>query len=174
MWLGIHWCHSLPLLVIYSPRLLICLQGECTVGRERGHWNLTFPTVSADPQNPKPCPPSAAQRVPPAANFSLSIYEGTDTLGHLGCTISEDNTKGISEVLVCTYLQDHGRFAQAVFWAPVTYGSFAWLMKCTPIPMVWTIFKRECFFFSEKKKVCMIFVMWIEKLYSPQILETCN
>lgn len=42
---------------------------------------------------------------------------------------------------------------RAVFWAAVTWESFAWLMKCTPIPTVWTIFKREYFFFWEEKSV---------------------
>lgn len=114
-----------PSMVIYSPRLLICLQEECTVGRERGHWNQTFPqslqTLAWRYTKSQALSTLSSMVSATCCYFLpfLSIHKGTDTPGHLGCIISEDNTKEISEVLVCTwesslpgYLQDHGTFGQ--------------------------------------------------------------
>lgn len=170
-------------MVIYSPRLLICLQEECTVGRERGHWNQTFPqslqTLAWRYTKSQALSTLSSMVSATCCYFLpfLSIHKGTDTLAvsYLRTTqkklVRSLSARGNHHCQATFRTMAH--LVRAVFWAAVTWGSFPWLMRCTLIPTVWTIFKRECFFFL-RRKVCMIFLMWIEKLYSPQILETCN
>ena len=146
MWLGIHWCHSLPLWLVYSPHLLICLQGEDTIGRERGPQNQTFPTVSADHslethKIPSRSPPSAVWWVQPAATFCLPSpftrgWTLQDTWLYHIWGQHKTNQWG-----PCPHGGNHHRHTtfrtmagllRAVFQAAMTYGSFARLMKCTP------------------------------------------
>lgn len=146
MWLGIHRCHSLPLWLVYSPRLLICLQGECTIGVERGHQTQAFLAVSADHslgthKIPSSSPPSAVRWAQPAATFCLPtpFTRGPD------CTLSECNTNQASEDLVPAlprYFQDHGRFAQGCVSGSCDLWKLFLADEMNPIPTVWTIFKR--------------------------------
>lgn len=104
MRLGIHWCHSLPLWLVYSPHLLICLQGECTSGREREAtktrpspqslqtvgWRVTKSQAVRHPQQCGDCNPPLPSALP-------LLSQGDRCSRTPDCTISEGNTKQISE-----------------------------------------------------------------------------
>lgn len=103
---GIHWCHSLPLWLFTAPVCSFVFKGNVLLV-EREATETRHSPHSADRS-------SETHKIPSLAHpqqhgdchlllFSFPLLSWGDRHSrHLGCTISEDNTKGITEVLVCT------------------------------------------------------------------------
>lgn len=188
MRLGIHWCHSLPLRLFTAPVCSFVFKGNVLLVEKEATETRQSPTVSADlsleihkipslvhPQQHGEC------HLPLLSPFPLhSQGDRHSRILWLYQSCCEDNTKEIGEVLVCIVAITTATLPSGP-WHICSGLCFGQLWPEKALPGWWNVRPylqsgqslRECFFFL-RRKVCMIFLMWIEKLYSPQILETCN
>lgn len=163
MWLGIHWCHSLPLWLFTA--LSAHLSSRGMYGRERGHRNQTFPTVSADLSSETHKIPSFVhcQQHDECHLLLLSPFpfkRGQTLQDTLAAPYLRTTQKKLVRSLSAEwqsplphYLQDHGRFAQ---------GCFGQLWPIKALPGWWNVhlyvqsgqsLRENAFFFWEEKSL---------------------